>query len=91
MCREADARQLLFVAPVVVVAVEGAVAVLIDGSGDAVSAQDHVQELEIADGILVGPELHPQCGPRCIVGGMDERTGRPLRPEPAVGATIPLH
>jgi hypothetical protein len=89
--READPGQLLLMTPEVIVAEESAVAVLIDGRRDAVAPEDHVQELEVADGILLGPEEGAQDGPGRVIGGMEEAHGGPLRPEPVVGAAVPLH
>jgi hypothetical protein len=40
--RKTYAGQLFFMAPVVIVAEQGAVAVLIDGCGDSVPPQDHI-------------------------------------------------
>ena len=88
---EADAGELLFMAPVLVTATEGGMAVLIDGRRHTVPSQDLIQDQEIADGILSRPELSAQDGPGGVVGGMDQRAGRSLRPEPAVGAAVPLH
>jgi len=67
---KADAGQLFLVAPVLVVATEGAVAVLIDGDRGPVTAQDHIQELEVSDGVLLGPEESPQDGAGSVVSGM---------------------
>jgi hypothetical protein len=72
MRREADTRQLLFVAPAAVTTEQGAVAVLIDSGWGPVPPEYHVQELEVADGVLVRPEQHPQHRPRGIIGGVEK-------------------
>jgi hypothetical protein len=53
--------------------------------------QDHIQELEVADGVLLGPEESPQDGAGRIVSGMKKRAGGPLVSEPEMGAAVPLH
>jgi len=70
--RETDAGQLFFMAPVVIVAEQGAVAVLIDGCGDSVPPQDHIQESQIADGILLRPEQSAQDDSGRVVCGMEK-------------------
>jgi hypothetical protein len=89
--READAGQLFLMAPVVIVAEESAVAVLIDGRRDSVPPQDHIQESQIADGILLGPEQSAQDGPGGVVNSMEKACGGPLRPKPEVRTAVPLH
>jgi hypothetical protein len=89
--READPGQFFLMAPVEIVAEESTVAVLIDGRGDAVTPEDHVQEPEVTDGILLGPEEGSQDGPGRVVGGMEEAHGRSLRAEPLMGTAVPLH
>jgi hypothetical protein len=89
--READAGQLFLMAPVVIVAEESAVAVLIDGRGDSVPPQDHIQESQIADGILLGPEQSAQDGPGRVVCGMEKARSGPLGTEPEVRTAVPLH
>jgi hypothetical protein len=88
---EADAGQFFLMAPVVIVAEESAVAVLIDGRRDSVPPQDHVQESQIAKGILLGPEQSAQDGPGGVVNSMEKACGGPLRPKPEVGTAVPLH
>jgi hypothetical protein len=89
--REAYAGQLFLMAPVVIVAEESAVAVLIDGRGDSVPSQDHIQEFQIADGILLGAEQSSQDGPGRIVCGMEKARGGPLGTEPEMRTAVPLH
>jgi hypothetical protein len=91
MSREAYAGQLFLMAPVVIGAEESAVAVLIDGRGDSLPLQDHIQESQIADGILLGPEQSAQDGPGGVVCGMEKAAGRQLGTEPGVRTAIPLH
>ena len=88
---ETDTGQLFFMAPVGIVAVKRAVTILVDRGGDPMVSQDHVQQPEIADGILMRSEQHPQHDAGGIVGSMEETAGRALRTEPSVGAAIPLH
>jgi hypothetical protein len=76
---------------VVIVAEESAVAVLIDGRGDSVPPQDHIQESQIADGILLGPEKSSQDGPSRVVCGMEKARRGPLGAEPEVRTAVPLH
>jgi hypothetical protein len=76
---------------VVIVAEESAVAVLIDGRGDSVPPQDHIQESQIADGILLGPEQSAQDGAGRVVCGMEKARRGPLGTEPVVGTAVPLH
>jgi len=89
--REAYAGQLFLMAPVVIVTEESAVAVLIDGRGDSVPPQDHIQEFQIADGILLGPEQSAQDGPGRVVCGMEKARGGPLGTEPEMRTAVPLH
>jgi hypothetical protein len=89
--RETDAGQFFLMAPVIIVAEESAVAVLIDGRRDSVPPQDHIQESQIADGILLRPEQSAQDGPGGVVCGMKKARGRPLGPEPEVRTAVPLH
>ena len=70
--RKTYAGQLFFMAPVVIVAEQGAVAVLIDGCGDSVPPQDHIQESQIADGILLRPEQSAQDDSGRVVCGMEK-------------------
>jgi hypothetical protein len=89
--REAYAGQLFLMAPVVIVTEESAVAVLVDGRRDSVPPQDHMQEPQIADGILLGPEQSAQHDPCRVVCGMEKARGGPLGTEPEVGTAVPLH
>jgi hypothetical protein len=89
--READAGQLFLMAPVVIVAEESAVAVLIDGRRESVPPQDHVQESQIANSILLGPEQSAQDGACSVVYSMEKACGGPLRPKPEVRTAVPLH
>jgi hypothetical protein len=89
--READAGQFFLMAPVVIVAEQSAVAVLIDGRRDSMPPQDHVQDSQIADGILLGPEQSAQDGPAGVVNSMEKACGGPLRPKPEMGTAVPLH
>ena len=66
-------------------------AVLIDGRGDSLPSQDHIQEFQIADGILLGPEQSSQDGPGRIVCSMEKARGRPLGTEPEMRTAVPLH
>jgi hypothetical protein len=91
MSREAYAGQLFLMTPVVIAAEKSAVAVLIDGGGDSLPPQDHVQESQIADGILLRPEQSAQDGPGGVVCGMEKAARGSLGTEPVVTTSIPLH
>jgi len=91
MSREADAGQLFLMAPVVIVAEQSTVAVLIDSRGDSVAPQDHIQESQIADGIFLVPEQSAQDGPGRVVCGMEEACGGSARTEPEMRTAVPLH
>jgi hypothetical protein len=75
----------------IIVAHKGAVAVLIDGGGNPVSSYDHIQQLEIADGVFLGSEEGSQDGSRRVVDGVVEATRLELVAEPGMRAAVPLH
>ena len=59
MCGETTAGKFFFVAPVVVVSLESAMAILVDRGGDSVASENHIKQPEIANGILSRPEQYP--------------------------------
>ena len=86
-----DAGKLFLMAPVIIVAHKGAMAVLIDGGGDAVASQDHIQQSKVADGVFLGSEEGSQDGSRRVVDGVVEAAREALVAEPGMRAAVPLH
>jgi len=87
---ELPSEELFFQTPVVVGAFKCAVAVMVDGQGDAVALQDLVQELEVGDGAFGRYEQGGQESAVGIVDRCHKAAGKPIDTEPVVGAAIPL-
>lgn len=69
---------------------EGAAAVVVEGAGDAVAADDVEQEKQVAIGVLLGAEVGGDDLTSGVIDGSDERNGHAAVLEPEVEAGVDL-
>jgi hypothetical protein len=73
----------------VIIALEGSMAILINGDWNPISGHDLPQQPEIAFGAFEEKKARRQDGPRRIINSRHQTTRRMIGPEPLVRAAIP--
>jgi hypothetical protein len=74
---------------VVIIALEGSMAIPIDGNGNPILDYNLPQQPEITFGPFEGEKARRQDDPRGVIDGRHQTAGRKIWPKPGVGAAIP--